>query len=63
MRHFDGRRFDVNGRIDRKKIKEASDINEDFMLKLLGGEISSARKKCAFLPLIALKKALKNLSN
>jgi len=38
-------------------IKKIAKVDEDFMLKLLGGEISPARKKCAFLPLQALRKA------
>lgn len=42
-------------------ISEAKKISENNILELLGNEISPARKKCAFLPLSALNKALKDL--
>lgn len=41
-----------------KAIKEVSKITEIDILKLLGAEISTGRLKCAYLPLVALKKAI-----
>lgn len=42
-----------------KTVKEMSAIKEEDILEFLGGDISPARKKCAFLPLIALRKAIR----
>lgn len=42
-------------------IDKAKNISENEILTLLGGEISPGRKKCAFLPLTALRKALKTI--
>lgn len=43
------------------KVDKARNISENKILELLGGEISPGRKKCAFLPLVALRKALNNI--
>lgn len=45
------------------EVDKAKNISENEILELLGGEISAGRKKCAFLPLVALRKALVNLTN
>lgn len=41
-----------------KSIGDIQKLKEDFILKLLGIEISPARLKCALLPLVALKSAV-----
>ncbi|PJE50855.1 SUF system NifU family Fe-S cluster assembly protein [candidate division WWE3 bacterium CG10_big_fil_rev_8_21_14_0_10_39_14] len=42
-----------------KSVKILNDINDTFVLKLLGGEITPARIGCALLPLKALKQIKK----
>jgi len=42
-------------------VDKAGKISENEILEMLGGEISVGRKKCAFLPLVALKKVLNNI--
>ena len=41
-----------------KKISEIKKLDKDFVLKLLGIEISPARLKCALLPFVALSVAV-----
>jgi len=42
-------------------VDKAKDISENEILELLGGEISAGRKKCAFMPLVALRKAIQQI--
>ena len=42
-----------------KRISDIKNMNSDHVLKLLGIEISPMRLKCALLPLVALKSAVK----
>lgn len=44
--------------IKSKALEDVRNLKEEDILEFLGGEIAPARKKCAFLPLIALKKAV-----
>lgn len=43
--------------IEGKKLSDAQKITEEKVLEMLGGKISPARLKCAFLGLETLKKA------
>ena len=47
--------------IKGKNITEIIKITEKDILKLLGGNISSSRLKCAYLPLVTLRKALSSI--
>lgn len=44
--------------IEEKKVSEVEKLREEDVLEMLGGKISPARLKCAFLGLRAIEKAL-----
>lgn len=46
--------------IKGKKISEIKKLNKEFILDLLGIKLGPTRLKCALLPLLALKRAIKN---
>ena len=46
------------GSVKGKSIGQIKKMDKDFILKLLGIEISHARLKCALLPLLALQVAI-----
>lgn len=46
-----------------RRISQISKIAEKDLIKMLGGKITSARTKCAVLPLFALQKAIEKLSD
>lgn len=49
--------------IKGKTIDDIKNLDKDFVLKLLGIEISPARLKCALLPLVALKTAVQKIKS